>query len=80
LGIIDTQFWGSWQEWAEVYALCRRDFLQWYSIRHPGQTPGAELPFAAYQRGQNLEDVVIDRGPDPRRVLALYESGGIYAC
>lgn len=62
--------WPSWEAWASCYARCREDFLRHYAIRHTDETPGAELRFAAYQRGEDPGAVVIDRGPDPRRVLA----------
>lgn len=61
--------WPSWGEWARCYGLCRDAFLAWYAIRHPDQTPGAELLFAAYQRGENPGAIMIDRGPDPRLAL-----------
>jgi len=57
--------WASWDAWAETYALCRPAFIAWYATRHPGQEPGSELLFAAYQKGENPADVVIDRRSAP---------------
>ena len=63
--------WPSWQAWAETYALCRPAYLAWFADRFPTREPGAELLFAAYQRGEDPGAVIIPRGPDPRLLLAV---------
>jgi hypothetical protein len=62
--------WGSWAEWVQAYHLCREPFLAWYAERPTGHPPYAELLFAAHERGEDPGAVVIDRGPDPRSLLA----------
>lgn len=59
--------WPSWESWAQTYHACRRAFLEWYAIRHPGQEPGSEALYGAYLNGSDPGAVVIDRRPDLRQ-------------
>ena len=65
-----NEAWPSWGTWAESYAVCREDYLDFYHRRHGrDEVPGSELLFSAYQRGENPADVVIPQRPDPRLLL-----------
>jgi len=76
LGIISLEFWGSWEEWAACYGVCRPAFLAWYNERPKDHEPYSELLFAAYQKGTDVAAVTIPQPPDPRRILAGKRVGG----
>ena len=62
--------WASWDEWARCYGACREDFLRWYAVRHPGETPASEALFEAYEKGLDPSEAELPVVMDYRPVLA----------
>jgi hypothetical protein len=65
------RLWPSWKAWAASYRNVRAQYLAGFYERHQqDEMPGAELLYAAYERGEDPGEVEVPKPVDPRYLLA----------